>query len=557
MLLISFLGYSQPMENALALNMIPPVKAPIKLSGTFGELRTNHFHWGLDIKSKNGTIGEPIYSIQEGYISKVKIDPFGYGNVIYISHPTGLTSVYAHLSGFYPALEEYIIQQQYRQESYPLDLLFNKKQFPVHQGMQIGKMGNSGYSFGPHLHFEIRETESQKPVNPLLFNFIEVHDNQAPHINALAIYHLDHQYRSYDQQIHAANEISNQDTLIISAWRIGLGLEAFDPHNAWANKNGIYQVSIKNNGKFIYQFKMDSIDFNQAADFYGHSDLAANHLFDRKLHKCYRQPGNRLTIYQYQINNGVIALYKDVPQKIEVEVMDFHHNKSRKTFWVKRASDIKPVEYPPFKFLFEWDQPNQVDVNNFSLKMPKEALFEDLHCRFHMEEKPEHALSKVYVLHDDFVPIKKIAQISIRLSNIADSIKTRAVLCHQSHTGKISIIGKEWDGESISGNTRTMGKFLVIEDTVPPSIVLVSSYPTSTGRKITFKIGDDLASLNMLKYKVLLDGAWFPGIFDPKNRTISCNIPQKKGILDEHVLNIRVTDYVGNENKYDYRFNFK
>ena len=182
-----------------------PVDHHIKLSGTFGELRPNHLHAGIDIKAKNGKIGQPLYATADGYVSRIKVQSGGYGNVLYINHPNGYTSVYAHLHEFPKAIAKYVKEFQYRRQSFEVEIFPEAERFRFKQGEVVGKLGLSGRSFGPHLHFEIRDTKTEKPINPLLFG-IQVADNIAPKLHKLKAYFLNDKFENYWQQKHRPDQ---------------------------------------------------------------------------------------------------------------------------------------------------------------------------------------------------------------------------------------------------------------------------------------------------------------------------------------------------------------
>ena len=166
-----------------------PVSGTIRLSGTFGELRPNHLHAGIDIKARDGKIGQSLYAAADGYVSRIKMQSGGYGKVLYIDHPNGYTTVYAHMHEFDKEVEDYVKMMQKEKESFAVELYPEPNQFVFEKGDKVGKLGMSGRSFGPHLHFEIRDTKTEKPINPLLFG-INVSDNIPPRIHQLKIYNL-------------------------------------------------------------------------------------------------------------------------------------------------------------------------------------------------------------------------------------------------------------------------------------------------------------------------------------------------------------------------------
>lgn len=247
--------------------MHPPVKHKMLLSGTFGELRTNHFHSGIDIKSSKGTVGDPIYAAWDGHISRIAVKSTGYGNALYIDHPNGKTTVYAHLHRFEPEVAAYIKEQQYIKESYEVNLYPDSSLFTIQKGEQIGLMGNSGRSFGPHLHFEIRDTKSEVPLNPLHKGAL-ISDATAPQLRELKIDYMDPDHRTFYQKKYRTINLGKRrykirgDTILAGAWRVGTQIKAYDLMEGASNLNGIYAMEIKVDDEPVFSFSMDSISFD-------------------------------------------------------------------------------------------------------------------------------------------------------------------------------------------------------------------------------------------------------------------------------------------------------
>lgn len=253
-----------------------PVKHEVRLSGTFGELRTNHFHGGLDIKSKNGGSGDQLYSAADGYISRISVQPHGYGNALYITHPNGYTTVYGHMSSFSKEVEAYVKKIQYQQERFKQDIHLSPEVFPLSKGEMIGVMGNSGSSEGAHLHFEIRETATNKLINPLLFG-LEIEDVIAPRIYEMKLYEFDEENKATASKSVTVIKTGNTyrikgDTLKTTGAFWGLALKAYDKHNYTHNKNGVYAMEMHLDGVQTFSFAMDAIPVSDSRYLNAHLD---------------------------------------------------------------------------------------------------------------------------------------------------------------------------------------------------------------------------------------------------------------------------------------------
>ncbi len=240
-------------------SFVIPIDHKIKISGSFGELRPNHFHAGIDFKSKNGSEGDTIRASASGFISRIKVQSGGYGQVIYIDHPNGYTTVYAHLQKFNPAIEAFIHQKQYNIKSYEIDVYPEQNRFQLEQGQFIGLMGNTGRSYGPHLHFEIRNTETEHPINPYILG-IGPKDTKPPSIYSIGIHGLDNDHHSVWSKSYTWNKKSSP-SYEIPAWRVGMSIQTFDLMDGSTNKNGIYSIEMLVDDTLYYKHVMDEFNF--------------------------------------------------------------------------------------------------------------------------------------------------------------------------------------------------------------------------------------------------------------------------------------------------------
>ena len=285
-----------------------PINTPIKLSGTFGELRSNHLHAGIDIKAHNGKSGQPILAVAEGYISRIKVQSGGYGNVLYINHPNGYTSVYAHLSNFPKEVAAYVAAEQKRKKTFEIECYPSKEKFKIAKGEKLGKMGTSGRSFVPHLHFEIRDTRTSKPINPLLFG-LKAKDNLRPKLHELKVYALNDKLETLSTKTIKVKKggkgyrISG-DTLLVGAWRIGVGLKAYDNMSLAPNWNGVYSVSMSADDQPTYGFTMETFAFNESRYINAHLDYEEQVSDKSYVNRFYALPGNRLSIYDEKRNSN-------------------------------------------------------------------------------------------------------------------------------------------------------------------------------------------------------------------------------------------------------------
>ena len=309
------------------------------LSGSMGELRPNHFHGGLDIKTDKKT-GLPVYAAADGYVSRIKASTYGYGNIIYLTHPNGLVTTYAHLESFASPLAEYVLQNQYEKQVFEIDLFPGKDQFVFRKGQQIASSGNTGGSGGPHLHWEVRDG-TDNLINPLNYGFSEITDNIAPEIGAIALRPLNIEARVNGlferQQFTVVRQGSTyilKDT--ISAYGLlGLEVNAFDKYNGAMNRNGVQQIELRVNKQPVYAHQIDNIPMGKNREISAH--LNFEHLMRAgvSFQKCYVDDGNTLPIYQTNSSKGKFRIQPDSLYQVQLDVRDSYHNTSTLQFVIK------------------------------------------------------------------------------------------------------------------------------------------------------------------------------------------------------------------------------
>lgn len=303
------------------------------LSGTMGELRPNHFHSGIDIKT-GGVEGWPIHSIADGYVSRIKVSPYGYGWALYVQHPNGHTSVYAHCQKFRSDIAEYVLSNQYSRQTFALELFPEKGQFQLKKGDIIAYSGNSGSSFGPHLHFEIRDA-AQHPLNPLLFDFSEVKDKTKPYIYKYALTTLSadarinnrYQSKDYDPIERSRGTYSGANPIPVYG-DLGLAIKANDLLDGVSNRNGVMGIEVKLDGKVLFTYENEHFSFAQTRYLNAHIEYEKYALGQGRFHRCYLSDGNPLNLYPELNNRGIITIRDTLKHDLEVRTWDAYKNES-------------------------------------------------------------------------------------------------------------------------------------------------------------------------------------------------------------------------------------
>jgi hypothetical protein len=536
-----------------------PLKPPFSFSGIFGELRPSHFHSGIDFRTQ-GKTGLPVYAVKQGFISRIGVSPSGYGNALYMDHPDGTTSVYAHLEKFHPLLMEYVKEKQYDRESFQVTISLLPGIFHFNKGDIIAWSGNSGSSGGPHLHFEIRNTDSERVCNPVFYNF-GIKDNSPPKIKAIYVYPLgansnigqDH-IRKRFETIPVSGGYRLKSNLPIELFgNIAFGIQADDDFSGTGFKCGIYSASVSCDGKPYFGFKMDNFSFvdsryaNAQADY---EEYIKSHKWVQKL---YRQPGNHLDIYDPGENDGIFNFDDGKGHEFEIVVSDAFNNRTTLKFRTKSKKFPSPSKYQSFNKLFLFNEENFFENDRIRIDVPKDALYENLEFVWNSGPKPAGCFSDLHKVHSKFVPLHKPYSLSIKCEGLPDDLRNNALIVSvDPSTGEKSPVGGEYSGGWITVKTNLFGTFAVAVDKTPPAIIPLSIKDKTIltdKSKVQFKIYDDLSGIK--SYRGEIDGEWVLFEYDAKNRLLSYSFDKNRMVFGRsHLLRLVVTDYRDNRAEY-------
>ena len=565
LLLLAFRLPDPPSDEKYPVDYFqPPVAHTLLLSGTFGELRPNHFHAGIDIKSSKGVAGDPVYAAADGYISRIKVDESGYGNAIYINHPNGFTTVYAHLDRFSDALAAYVKNLQYEKKSFEVDLNPEHGEFQVLQGDQLGIMGNSGSSNGAHLHFEVRKTSSQKPVNPLLFGF-KVTDNVKPKMHSVKAYFLNDKLEEQSTKEFNLIKIKNGeyrikgDTLALSAWRAGFALKVYDHFDRVSNWNGIYSLKMYQDDALVYDFDMESFSFDESLYINAHCDYEERVTKKSYYNRCFHLPGNELSIYNQKVNNGVVELYENKASHIVMVASDVARNETTLEFWVKRNKvPATSVASKTYNYILPFDEGNLIRTEGLYLHLSKGTLYENLYMQYETTaERSDGCYSHVHHLHNYRTPIHKYFDIGIRPTvSIPAELKPKVFVAY-CQGGDIWNCGGEWNEGLLRTRVRALGDYCIMVDVKPPVITPVAfAYNMRGYNKMKFKVTDNVETMGPVRaitYNAWVDGQWIMMEYDKKSDMLTYEFDEHVGEGD-HILKLVVKDAVGNEAVFEKNF---
>lgn len=533
------------------LDITPPA-----LAGSFGELRGNHFHSGMDFRT-NQREGYPVYAIADGYVSRVRVQNSGFGQAVYLTHPNGYTSVYGHLSRFAPKIAEVVKALQYQKKTFELDEFPAADLLPVHKGDIIAYSGNRGSSGGPHLHFEVRDTKTENTINPQLFGIV-VPDDIPPVIYAMYVYKLnkkpfsEYTPKQYFQVTGAAGKfhLNTAGTISVSG-ETGFGITATDRHNGKSGIIGVYSIELSVDGKMVYTSSLEKFAFEDSKAINSHIDYPAFLTSKRSIQKSFVDPGNPLKIYTNLVNNGRIEFTDQAAHEIKYVVTDAHGNKSTLAFTVR--SDGKTVSTPdqPDGVPFFYNRENEFSIDGLKVVLPKGTLYNDFNLVYKVKPKPAAgAYSPVYQIHNNLTPLHIGFDLWIRPDASLGNLKDKAVIVS---TGGSSQGGVLEDGY-IKASPRNFGSFYIAVDTVAPSVIPVN---IADGKnmagipKMIFKIRDNLSGIK--SFNGYIDGNWVLMEFDTKTATLWHSFDERTA-PGKHQLKLVVEDMKGNIRTYSINF---
>ena len=541
-----------PAKNYPKGYFIYPVDARIGLAANFGELRSNHYHMGLDCRT-NQVENRPVFAAADGYIARISEAPFGFGRAIYINHPNGLTTLYGHMNSFYAPLEKYLQDQQYQKESWTVSLTLTPGQFPVKKGQVIGLSGNTGGSMGPHVHFEIRDTKSDKVLNALLFG-LPIPDNVPPTIVRLYMY--DRCLSTYSQSpkllpIKGAGAAYStiENVITMNTDKVSFGISANDKQSGSNNPNGIYSAVIYMDGKPLSGFQMDSISYDETRYLNAHIDYKTKAAGGPYIQHLSRLPGYPEGVYKDFNGDGVIHLEDDLVHQIKIEVKDANGNTSTINFKIKKGlirekgtadlSDFykKQIFHPGFVNVFENEE--------LQVFLTPKALYDSVvftHTKKNLVG--ENSYSGIHSVLSGLVPVQESFTIKIKAEKIVPVNLEDKILMKRTWGSKTELAKATKEGEWYTSKFRNFGNFELIADTIPPIIAggFLNNANLSAARSIVFTPKDN--SDEIVDFRAELDGKWLRFTND-KGRNFIYKFDEKCG-KGNHVLKITVEDLAGN-----------
>ena len=558
-------------QGALGPKFISPLEGDLRLSGNFGELRSSHFHAGLDIKT-NLTIGKPVYAAADGYVSRLKVAHFGYGKALYLTHQDGFSSVYAHLDRFSPSIQDYIKQTQYKKEQFQVELFPSKDQFIVKQGDLIGYTGNTGSSGGPHLHFEIRDPQS-RPLNPLIYG-IQIEDSKRPLPTSLRWYPRSESDLNIEAQAQnlSLTKVNDSEfiaeTLETSGW-IGFGLGVYDQQDGSLNKNGVYQIRCALNGSLVQEVLFDRISFDETKYMNRYMDYRYYQERKQRVQKLFRPSNNPLGILKNLESDGFVEIIPGSSYTFTIELFDFNQNRtlitipilggentlsynSAKTNEALGSKQSKSIE----NSIDDWS--NLVEIphtsatswseGNFSIFFPKECFYESTALNLSVSGE------QLYMDKDQY-PLYKPVKITYRGDHLSTEDLAHAYIARLDAYGKPIHQNTSREGTQLDANVSTLGQYGVFFDYTPPIITMKTPAEGqwfSTAKKLKVIIKDSESGI--ADYRATINDRFVLMEYDYKTNTLTYDFSD--AVVDEaaHNLKVVVLDNAGNSATFERLF---
>jgi len=523
-----------------------PLDIPLLLSGTFGELRTNHFHAGIDFKTQQRE-GLNVFAAAGGYISRIKISHWGYGKAIYITHPNGYTSVYAHLQKFSKRIESYIKKKQYKKESFEIQVFPSSTELPISKNEIIALSGSTGGFVGPHLHFEIRDTKTEKPINPMLFG-IQVSDSKKPRINTLIGYALDSASQingiGIPMKLNLLN-LTNGELLAVKInafGKIGFGINAYDQLDGSYNKNGLYSLTMLVNGEKVHEFEASSFSFSESKYINLLIDYERFGNLKQRVQKCFIEPSNKLSLYTKTLSNGYIKIEDGLSYTVKIIAKDFKGNTQKVTIPILGKKDSIIVANTPTITPYRIDRTQfyKFQKNNVSVAFPKKTFYNDFYLDFDVNDS-------IVKVHTPTVPLNKKYTLTFDVSKYSEGQKEQLYIASINRKGNTKYETTVKKDSTFYTSIKKLGDFTLLTDNEQPKVLLKNFKDQqwmTHFKTLKVKISDDESGIQ--SYRGTIDGEWILLEYNVKNGILTYNFNDKKFTTAKHLLEVIVKDNVGN-----------
>ena len=541
-------------NTAEAQQLRKPMDIPVLLSGNFGELRSNHFHSGIDFKTQ-GVEGKPIHSVQDGYVSRISVSPWGYGNGLYITHPDGTTTVYGHLQKFSQKITAYLKEKQYEQESFNVNLSLTPDELPVKEGELVALSGNTGSSGGPHLHFEVRDTETEEPMDPIEYYKDLIKDTQAPKIQGIMVYSMpgkgvvNGSRRKLELKPVTAKNGKQTLTGKIEAWgEIGLAVKGYDYMDNTSNIYGIKDITLTADSQVIFHSNLDRFAFDESRYLNSFTDFEEWKEHRSFYIKSFVDPGNRLRFIE-SLNRGILTIDEPRTYNLTYQLADAFGNTTQLSIQIEGKEQPIPEVDTENTELFHWWSDNRFGAKGIRLTIPKGNLYDDLYFHYSVKEDSA-ALGATHILHNKPVAFHKSAKLSLRLQTDTLENKQQYGIVRLQN-GRRSWTGGVYRNGWVDADIKEMGSYTLGQDLVPPTITPLNPATWVSKQAIALRLSDNLSGVQT--YRGEIDGQYV--LFEMNSKSvITYHFDKERLARGKHTLKLVVTDACGNQSTYTYPF---
>ena len=533
---ISFNSYCQTnsFKNSSPLNI------PLIISGTFGELRANHFHAGIDIKT-NGKEGYQVISLDEGYVDRIRVGTTGYGKALYIKHPNGLTTVYAHLMKFSPKIQSFVKSAQYKKETYEIQLFPKDDEIKVKAGEIIGLSGNTGGSSGPHLHFEIRNSKNQKTINPLYF-LDDIKDDRKPSIRSFYIFNNNdiNPEKMSRHQIKKINDSVYRSENVYTIGKISFGLNMFDRQSLSYNRNGIYKAAIYKNDTLKFEYNFNELDFEDSKFINLLRDYKTKKEKGITIQKIIKHPESKKSFLSNEYDNGFFNIKNNKEYFFTLKISDHKGNNSYVEIKITGKKIIDNIIKTEGK-LIKKDQDYSIKLKNKEVVFKKNTLFENIYLN--IKERND-----TLYIDKDIYPLRNPLKISYEINSDDSLLIRQSFISRLNSRGKPTYIFTKKKDDKFQIKSKSLGTFFIAKDTLSPEIKPLNFYKGQWISKLKYlkiKISDDFSGIK--KYRGYLNDKWILFEYEPKRNTLTYDFSDIIFKKTKHDLKIYLEDNVGNK----------
>lgn len=533
----------------------PPLAIPMQLSGNFGELRLNHFHAGFDYKTQQQE-GLPVYAAAEGYVSRIKISTFGNGKTIYITHPNGFTTVYAHLQKAVGPIQELIKKRHYEEKAFEVEIFLKPNEMLISKGQIIALSGNTGASEGPHLHFEIRDSKTEFIINPLFFGFdAQFKDTKKPQVTAVYAFPLDNK-TSVNQSLRPipVNMTLQKDGTyladpVLSNGTIGFGISATDMDDVSFNKNGVFDVRAFYNGTPTFGYQFGTYSFDEMRYINVLIDYERYKKSQQRVQRLFRSAPFDLSIVATDEKNGILTVAPNLSGTYRIEVSDFYANKT--TITIPIAYDnrnvIIPKEITPSNYFIKAKKEAIFEKDNWTIFFPANTFYNDFDLNLSVA-------NKVLTLHEDTVPVHTNFTIQVQDSTHT-ALEKEKMFIGRIEGGRVYYNPTFLKGNVFTSKVKTLGKYGLVLDNVNPIVSIkkpIEGQWITNQKELKVTISDALSGVK--SYNGYLNEQWILMEYDNKTRQLTYNFEDGIAVDGANILKVIVVDQMGNSTTFETRF---